>query len=474
MLLIGAKLALFKGDGKGTFRDVSGAAGLTSLSGHFLGCAVGDYDNDGFPDVYVSGYRTGLLLKNEGGARFRDVTKTAGLGPQPWGTSCGWADLDGDGYLDLYVTNYVDFGPATQPQMCKFNTEKYGIVEGGCGPRFYKPRKGVLFHNRAGRRFEDVTKTWGMATQAGKGLGVAFADFDGTGRLGFAVANDEMPGDLFQNTAAGRLENIGIASGTAYGADGDAHAGMGLDWGDADNDGQIDLFVTAFHNEPKSLYRNDGGGMFTDTSFSSGIGSASLPYLSFGCKFLDADNDGWLDLMIANGHVLDNIDKIERTTYRQPTQLLRNQAGSFEDVTGQAGPDLSRPIVGRGLAVGDYDNDGRVDALVADSEGKPLLLHNEGAAKQGGWIGFTLRSKEGRDAYGASVTVVSGGQKRVRQCHPGGSYLSSSDPRVHFGLGDATSVEAVLVRWPDGTEQSFRDLTPGKYHTLRQEKRSGS
>ncbi len=474
VLLVGPKLALYKGDGAGAFTNVSQAAGLAKLSGRFLGCAVGDVDNDGWDDVYVSGYRTGLLLRNANGKAFQDVSKSFGLKPQPWGTSCGFADLDGDGYLDLYVANYADFGPKSV-QLCKFTTADHGSLLSSCGPRYYKAIKGALLHNRGGRTFEDVTRPWGVMTHSGKGLGVAFADFDGSGRVGIAVVNDEVAGNLFQNTGRGKMKDIAVEANTAYDRDGGVHGGMGADWGDYDNDGKPDLFVATFRNEAKSLYRNDGEGLFTDVSYPTGVGQAALPYVAFGTKFLDADNDGWLDLMVANGHVQDNIEKIENATYRQPTQIFRNQGSgangvTFEDATQAAGLGTLPPIVGRGLATGDYDNDGRVDALVVDAEGKPLLLHNESAA--GSWVGFRVRQngpKQTRDGYGTIITVETNGRKLVRQCQPGGSYLSSSDARVHFGLGEAAgakTLEQVTVRWPDGKKETWKGVPLNRYLTL--------
>ncbi|HZT42925.1 MAG TPA: CRTAC1 family protein [Chthonomonadaceae bacterium] len=465
ILLVGPKLALYRGDGQGHFTDVTQETGLDRFHGHFLGCAVGDYDNDGYDDLYISGYRTGLLLHNEGGRSFRDVARQMGLKPQPWGASCGFADLDGDGYLDFYVTDYVRFDPTKDLVLCPF----HGVLT-GCGPNDYDPLQGVLFHNEQGKRFREVTRMWHADSAHGKGLGVAFADFENTGHVGFAVANDLVAGDLFENTGRKRLKNIGMASGTAVDPVGDKHAGMGVDWGDYDNDGKLDLFVTTFGHETKCLYHNEGGGVFTYQSEQAKLDTPTLPYVAWGCKFFDADNDGWLDLMITNGHVQDNIRRFEKTTYREPTLFLHNRGGkhpTFEDATRRSGLGRLQPIVGRGLAVGDYDNDGRVDALVVDSEGRPLLLHNETQVTDNSWIGFRLigTGRSNRDAYGAIVTVVAGGITLVRQCQPSGSYLSSSDPRVHFGLGVA-AIQSVTIRWPDGQIQKLPSVTPGRYRTV--------
>lgn len=486
VLLVAARPGLFQGDGKGRFRDVTRTSGLAALGpDRFLGCAVGDVNNDGWPDLYLSGWRTGRLLKNQNGAYFQDVTRAMKLAPQPWGTSCGFADLDNDGWLDLYVAGYVEFGPETKNQCCAFEM-KDTILRSACGPSAYPSRKGVLYRNQAGVSFRDVTAAWGANAHSGHGLGVAFADFDASGSVDFAVANDDVAGDLFQNGGGDRrLKNVGAESGTAFEPGGDVHGGMGADWGDHDNDGDLDLFVATFRDEVKSLYRNDGQALFSDVSPDNGVERATWPYVAFGAKFLDADNDGWLDLMLANGHVKDVVHYFEDSKFRQPPQLLHNKGGrapTYQDISATAGRDFARTLLGRGLAVGDYDNDGRWDALVVDNEGKPLLLHNESAVPKGAWIGFRLVTPGGstgnRDAYGAVVTVTVGEHRWVRQCQPGGSYLSSSDPRVHFGLGRRAGVavawagtgkvDRVAVRWPDGTTQTWHNVPSGRYFTLTQ------
>ena len=308
-----------------------------------------------------------------------------------------------------------------------------------------------------------------MDTHSGRGLGVAFADSDESGQVSIALANDEAPGDLFQNRgpkAKKRFENVGEVSGVSRDRDGNLHGGMGVDWGDYNNDGKMDLFVATFRNEAKNLYRNDGGGLFTDVSYPAGIGQPALPYVSFGVKFLDANNDGWLDLLVANGHVQDNIKLVENTDYPQKTLFLKNSGGTFRDATDATGIGALPPIVGRGLAIGDFDNDGKMDALIVDSEGKPLLLHNESSAS-GNWVGFKVLEKSGRDAYGALLTIEAGGKKYVRQCQATGSYMSSSDPRVHFGLGKVTGAVKLTVRWPDGKTETWDSVPTGNYLTLR-------
>ncbi|CCW35383.1 hypothetical protein CTKA_02533 [Chthonomonas calidirosea] len=462
ILLVGSSLALYRGDGKGHFQNVTRQTGLDKLHGHFLGCAVGDYDNDGYVDIYLTAYRGGALLHNEGGSHFREVTAQSGIAPQPWGTSAAWVPLTNDGLLDLFIGNYVEFGPHTDPQLCN-NAGKMTA----CGPRFYNPIKGVLYKNRGNGRFENVSKAWGLDALHGKDLGVACADFDGSGRQSISVANDEVEGDLLQNLG-GHFKNIGAVSGTAYNADGNVHGGMGTDWGDYDNDGRLDLVVATFQHETKCIYHNDGGGLFTESSAQLGMADIGLPYVSFGTKFFDYDNDGWLDLIIVSGHVQDNIADIDKsTTYRQPSLLLRNQNGTrFIDVTSQAGPDLLKPIVGRGLAIGDYDNDGRLDVLAVDAEGAPLLLHNETPAV-GNWVQCRLQgTRSNRDGLGALVWVkTEEGKRYLRLCQTDGSYMSASDKRVHCGVGTAKVVD-IEVHWPSGQIDVHKQIPTNHTVTL--------
>ncbi|BCM88525.1 hypothetical protein IAD21_00358 [Abditibacteriota bacterium] len=467
ILLVGTRPALFRGDGDGHFTDISRAGGLGNLSGHFLGCAVGDYDNDGFDDVYLSGYGVAVLLHNENGRAFRVATPKV-MKPQPWGTSCAWADVDGDGWLDLFVSNYVHFANEPGiPQLC----DSHG-VKVACGPRFYKPLRGVFYRNVRGDFTLDNTLP--VDKTHGRGLAVAFAPLDETGRPTLVLANDEIQGDLLApQTRNGTLSysNIGLMSGTAFDRDGNVHAGMGADWGDYDGDGKLDLFVTTFQGENKSLYRNEGHSTFTDTSYLTGIAASSLSNLAFGCKWLDFDNDGWLDIILASGHIEDNVRSIDTsTTYRQKTLLYRNSGGArptFENVSGGAGAAFARPIVGRGLAVGDYDNDGRTDILVVDSEGKPLLLHNQ--IRAGHWARIQLQgTRSNRDGQGALLTATIAGRKVVRLCTTGGSYLSASDKRVHFGLGQATRIDSLLVQWPNGHRDTFNNLPDDRTTTLKE------
>lgn len=463
ILLVGKQVALYQGDGKGKFRDISKATGLSSLKGHFLGCAVGDYDNDGFPDIYLGAYRGGALLHNEAGKSFRDVTKAAGIASQPWTTSAAFVETQpGSGKLDLVLGNYVVFGPKTHPQLCDL-----GGVFGACGPKFYEPERGAFYRNLGNGKFKKESTAWDIRSTHGKSLGIASANYDGSGRISIAFANDEVPGDLLRNLPSG-WTNVGVASGIAHNADGQTQGGMGIDWGDYNDDGKLDLAVGTFEREQKSIYRNEDGNLFTETSTSLGTLDAMYPYVTFGTKWLDFDNDGDLDILYANGHVQDTIAQSDdQLTYRQPTILMRNINGErLENASKEAGAALAKPIVGRGLAIGDYDNDGRMDALVVDIEGEPLLLHNETDPAQN-WLSVKLQGTKGnRDGLGSQITLDTGTKPRLRHCATDGSYMSASDRRVHFGLGSHNSSVTLTVRWTSGRVQKFENVAVNQIITL--------
>jgi hypothetical protein len=470
---------LYRNAGSGHFADVSAAAGLRQ-PGYWMGCAAADYDNDGRVDLFVTGFGGCALYHNEGG-RFREVTAAAGVRDSGWSTSAGFADVDGDGRLDLYVARYVHFD-SRSVRFCEQNG-----VRTACGPTTYDPEQGRLFHNEGAGRFRDITRAAGLSSARGNALGVAFGDYDGDGRVDLAVANDQLPSDLFHNlgrspaggSAPVRFASAGVTSGIAYNAAGQAYAGMGIDWGDVDGDGRLDLVVATYQHQPRSLYRQDRTGLFTDVAAAAGIARATVNSLAFGARFFDYDNDGWLDLALANGHVVDNIQQAEQNvTYRQPSQLFHNRGGAapgrFEEVSAHAGPGFARPIVGRGLCVGDLDNDGRLDLLIVDAEGAPLLLRNEDRA---GTHWLTLRligSSSNRDGLGARVTLTAGGRSQTRECFTDGSYMSASDPRVHMGLGSAARADRIVIRWPDGRRQELRDVKGDRQLIVREGEPAGS
>jgi enediyne biosynthesis protein E4 len=459
ILLVSLTPALFMGDGKGHFIDTTETSGLKSLKGHFLGCAVGDVNSDGYSDIYLTAYRGGILLQNNAGKGFKDVTASAKLPAIAWGTSATFFDLDKDRQLDLYVCNYAKFGPKTLPQLCK-----YSNYDSACGPRFYQPEKGILFQNNQGK-FNDVTASWKGENVQGKGLGVIAADTNGKGLFNIIIANDEVAGDFLIHQGK-QFSNQAVEAGTAYDSEGSVHGGMGTDCGDINNDGKLDLFVATFQNEVKCLYLNEGNNLFTEIGASAGL-QASKPYVTFGAKFFDFNNDGKLDIVLANGHVQDNINAIDKTAeYKQPIQIFQNQDGKlFTDASLLINEKDRTPIVGRGLATGDYDNDGKIDVLVVDSEGSPILLHNE-SKDIGNFITLALSGvKSNRDAYGAIVTVEADGKKITEYCHSDGSYLSASDKRVHIGIGSATE-GAITIQWPSGAVQKFSKVLSNKFYKV--------
>jgi tetratricopeptide (TPR) repeat protein len=444
---------LLRNRGDGTFEDATGRAGLSVLPGGYgHGVAVGDYDNDGWPDLFVTRWRSYALYHNRGDGTFEDVTAAAGLGgDRDWPTSAAWADLDADGDLDLYVCHYLAWD-AEHPPPCGGPSDTADRVY--CDPRALEPLRDHLFRNDGGR-FVDVTAEAGIVDPDGRGLGVVAADLDGDGWIDLYVANDTTANYLFRNLGGLRFEEVGIISGVAAGASGGFQAGMGVACGDLDGDGLPDLAVTNFYGESTTFYRNLGGGVFGDQTAAIGLAAASRSLLGFGIAVLDFNNDGQLDLATANGHVNDYRPTLP---YAMPTQLMAGVGGGhLVDASTAGGPPWRVPRVGRGMAAGDLDNDGRLDLLVV-AQGAPLAyFHNRTAASH-----FVTLSLEGvasnRDGVGARVTVTCDGRRQVAQRVGGGSYLSAPDPRLHFGLGGSDRVTSVEVAWPSGRVDHHRDL----------------
>jgi hypothetical protein len=479
ILLVGdARCALYRNRGDGRFEDMTPQSGITA-SGTLFGVAVGDYDNDGDPDFYLTGYGKCFLYRNVSSQRlrqgsgfrvqgsrdntqhptpntlFEDVTQKAGLGalgPYDVASAAAFADLDNDGRLDLFVGRYIVFTPESQ-QFCR-----YQGIEAGCGVKNYNPAKPRVYRNRGNGTFEDMTQAWGFDASHGKCLGVTTRSWEGGSGVSLYAANDEMPGDLFV-PKGGRYVNNGVPSATAFNRDGLTQAGMGTDWGDFNNDGREDLVVATFQTEPKSLYRNDGNDLFSEVGASAGIAEGTFVYVAWTAKFFDYDNDGWLDLLFTNGHVQDNVHKIQTDrTYPQPTLLYHNAQGRFTEMKEKGGPAFVKPIVGRGAAIGDYDNDGKMDALLVDEEGAPLLLHNQEKSPHR-WLRVRLVGvRSNRDGIGARVRVTADGKTLVRDQQLCGGYISSHDPRLHFGLGTAPRIEKITVRWPSGRLDTIRDV----------------
>lgn len=460
-------------DGKGgrRFVETTVTVGLDKIRGPWKGCAIGDWDNDGDTDLFLSGYHTAALVRCDSGRKMVDVTHRAQIHHKGWGSSAGFADYDLDGDLDLFVGNYVQFGPDSL-QHCRFS----GGAMGGCPPRTYPAEYGVLYRNDGDGTFTDVTAAVGMSDTHGKTLAVGWCDYDDDGDSDLYLANDGVAGDLFSNDR-GRFTNVGLISGTAFGLNDAPQAGMCVDWADYDRDERFDLVVTAFSDEPYSLYRNEGP-VFVNKSAEVGLAEPTRKPLGFGGRFVDVDNDGWQDLIFANGHVYDQSAKIDAASpYRQSSLLFRNEAGRrFRDVSAAAGEAVTRPIVGRGLATGDFDNDGRVDVLIVDYEGAPILARNV-TPGTGHWFKASLSAgpvgTRNRYAWGAEVLVAAGSQRWLTQVNPCSSYLSSSDPRVHIGLGAETRIGSVTVTWPDGKAEAFKDLAVDTPLTLARGRGNG-
>jgi tetratricopeptide (TPR) repeat protein len=453
---------LFRNRGDGTFEDVTHSAGISGFArGYGHGVAVGDVDNDGHPDLFLTRWRSYALCRNRGDGTFEDVTARWGLGgDRDWPTSAAFADLDNDGDLDLYVCHYAAWDP-NHPQLCQSPGAK-GYIS--CDPHIVASLPDHVFRNDGGR-FVDVTADAGIVDPDGRGLGIVAADLDDDGKVDLYVANDGTANYLFHNRGGFRFEEIGQTAGVAANAEGGYQAGMGVACGDLDGDGRLDLAVTNFFGESTSFFRNLGEGLFADHTAAIGLAAPSRYLLGFGTAFFDANNDGWLDLITANGHVMDSRPE---APYTMPLQLLLGgPEGPLVDVSSQSGPPFLVPHLGRGLATGDLDNDGRVDGLVVAQNEPPVYLHNR---TEGGHF-LTIRlegTSSNRDAVGARVTLSAGGRRRVAQRVGGGSYQSASDPRLHFGLGGARRVEWLEVRWPSGRLDRYEDLAPDAGYLLRE------
>jgi hypothetical protein len=452
---------LYRNNRDGTFTDVTHQVGLDK-SGYGMGVAVGDYDNDGFDDLFVTYLDHAALYHNEpdgkGGRHFVDVTEKAGLKNPHWGTSCGWGDVDGDGFLDLYVCNYVEIDLAHY-KTCE-NSDVHQVYV--CPPTVFPTVAHKLFHNNGNGTFTDVSESSGIATvRTGGGLGVSLVDLDGDGKIDIYVANDMRPAMVFHNQGGGKFKDLGETSGAALMANGRFMAGMGVAVGDIDGSGRPSILVANYQDEPTEVFLNHGGMVFREWSHPSGLGPATMKTLGFGIALFDADLDGRLDVALANGHVVRNAPAIFKAPYEQSGQLfLGDGTGRFAEVSDTAGPYFREKRVGRGLAVADFDNDGRPDLAVSHNGGPVKLLRNA-TETANHWVRFDLVGdgvKSNRNAIGARVEIEAGGRKQVRFVTGGGSYLSAADRRVLVGLGDAGKVDRVTVTWPSGRKQEFRDL----------------
>jgi len=452
-------LALYRNNRNGTFTDVTRAAGL-DVELYGMGVAVGDFDNDGFPDLYVTCVGQSRLFRNTGKGTFVDATRTSGLDRRvAFSTSALWFDYDRDGRLDLFVCNYVKWSEANDV-FCSLN----GKQKSYCTPEAYRGDTCWLFHNRGDGTFEDVTATCGVFDSSSKSLGVAMLDYDGDGWPDLFVANDTQPNKLYRNLRNGRFRDVALEAGVALSEDGKARAGMGVDAADFDNSGRMGLAITNFDNEMLALYKAQPTGTFQDTARRAGVGVASLNRLGFGCTFADLDLDGSVDLVVANGHIDETVRSIKGNVgYAQPPQLFLNQgSGAFRDVSGLVGSAFSAPRVGRGLACGDFDRDGDVDLLMTTNNGPAALLRNELASGNRSLRFALTGTTSNRDAIGAVVRVYYGGTTQTRMVRGGSSYLSQSELPVTFGVGRRDRVDRVVVTWPNGRTEEFKNVVSGK------------
>ena len=457
----GAGNILYRNDGVAGFADVT-----TSFSAEGKGWGMGaisaDYDNDGDADLYLTSLGEDLLYRNDGPAGFADVTARAGLSSPEWSTGAAFADYDLDGDLDLYVAQYAEFHPE---QIAKLGSVWKG-VKVFVGPKGLIPLPDLFYRNEGDGVFSNVSRESGISqVEPGCGFGVLFADYDADGDPDLYVANDSSPNYLFRNEGKGRFAEVGLAANAAYGEMGHAQASMGVAWGDADNDGKPDIFVTNFEDDYNTLYHNEGRGFFSDVSFAVGLGQPSLPFVGFGAGFLDFDNDGDLDLLVANGHVYPQIDQAgSGSTYAQASHLYENQGqGRFALLLPQPGDSLGTPRVSRGSCIGDLDNDGDLDLFVTNLNDRPALLRNE-TDKNQHWLGIKLVGRESnRDGIGARLKLSAGGRRQFRELLCGSSFLCSEDQRVHFGLGPARRADSLEVRWPSGAIQLFAGLPANCY-----------
>jgi enediyne biosynthesis protein E4 len=436
----------------GTFEDVTEKAGLQG-TGYGMGVAVGDYDNDGFGDLYVTAYGGNRLYHNNGNGTFTDVTQKAGVGGSGWSTSAAWVDLDNDGFLDLIVLRYLDWD--FDDFWCGEHKEGFRAY---CHPDHFKPIAPLVYHNNHDGTFTEVAQKIGVS-KPGKGLGVAIADYDRDGRIDFFVANDSMVEFLYHNRGDGTFEDVGLTSEVAVDIDGRTYAGMGVDFADYNNDGWPDLVVTDLANQRYALYQNNGDGSFTYASSAAGIGQMTLSHSGWGVRFLDYDNHGWKALLIGQGHDMDTIELTSPNLhYREPMLLARNTGHGFEDVSAQSGDVFSHAWVARGLAIGDLDNDGHLDAVVTTNDGPVHILHNETQTRNHWLLLKLVGHKSNRDAIGAEVRVETAAGLQSATVSTAGSYLSSSDKRVHFGLGNENVAQRIEIRWPSGIRQTLKDV----------------
>jgi hypothetical protein len=473
-----SKAALFHNNHDGTFTDVAAQAGVTNERWGF-GVAVGDYDNDGWPDLYVTNFGKNRLYHNNHDGTFTDVAEKAGVALGNWSTGATFGDYDGDGHLDLFVPGYVHYDlehpPLPGSSVVAFSTCEFRGIKVMCGPRGLKGEPDHLFHNNADGTFTDVSEKAGVADHNGYyGLTAVFADLDNDGRVDLVVANDSSPNYLYLNKKNGAFEDASYASGYALNENGHETASMGIAVGDYRNNGLLDLYDTVFSDDYNPLYRNEGGANFADVSYQTGIAEVTIPFLGWGTGFLDYDNDGWKDLFVCNGHVYPEVDQSDwGTTFRQRPLLFHNIGnGKFDLIPPVTETGLAELLTGRGAAFGDLFNDGKIDVVINQLDGPPALLRNVNP-DHNHWIGLRLVGGAGspRDAVGASVYVTAAGIRQRGDVLSGGSFASSNDQRLHFGLGAATAIERIEIHWPSGNVQtSTTPVAPDRFYLVEEGK----
>ena len=459
--------ALYHNNGDGTFTDVTEKAGVGGEGHYGQGVAVGDIDNDGYPDLYVTGYGRAILYHNNGNGTFTDVTTKSGVADEGgWSTSAGWFDYDKDGWLDLVVTNYIEWSPKNN-LWCGERRPGYRSY---CHPGNYKGQRIKLYHNNHDGTFTDVSDASGVGKPEAKGMGVVLADFNNDGWTDIAVANDSWPNFLFINKKDGTFQDASFVSGIAASEDGRYEAGMGIDAADVDGDGWMDVYITHLDFELNRLYRNSQDITFTDETFRSRIGNKAVLLSGVAAKFLDYDNDGWNDILQLNGAMLDNISLYHgEVSYKEPLLMYRNLGkGEFDKVSDSLGADFMRPIVGRGLATADYDNDGDIDIVTNNRGDFPSLLRNDGG-NANNWLTVQLvGTKSNRDGIGASLKLTSEGFVEVEQAKGGMSYMSASDPRIHFGLGKRAKIASLEITWPSGQIDRLTNVPINQIITVKE------
>jgi enediyne biosynthesis protein E4 len=459
--------ALYHNNGDGTFTDVTEKAGVGGAGHYGQGVAVGDYNNDGYPDLYVTGYGRAILYHNNGDGTFRDVTGKAGLADEgQWSTSAAWIDYDKDGWLDLVVCNYIEWSPQNN-LWCGEHRPGYRAY---CHPDNYRGERIKLYHNNHDGTFTDVSKKSGIGIPEAKGLGVVTADFNNDGWPDIAIANDTWPNFLFINQRDGTFKDVSFISGVAASADGRYEAGMGIDAADVDGDGWLDIYITHLDFELNRLYHNNHDETFNDATYTAGI-AANITFLSgVAARFLDYDNDGWPDIVQANGAMLDNISLYHsEEQYPQPKLMFRNLGqGKFAKVSEYLGPDFMRPVVGRGLATADFDNDGDIDVAINVRGDYPELLRNDGGNANNWLTVKLLGTKSNRDGLGTVLKLTAEGFTQLKQAQGGMSYMSASDPRHHFGLGQRKKIESLEITWPSGQVDKLANLSPNQFITVKE------